>query len=373
MINQNRYKYLLFVIALLGLSTYIFIIPNFEKTVFNTKTIENISKGITTTSIKNETEVEESDVISNEIAIIPKNENPLLQNEYLKNSKHEVEITNFTTYLLIGSDERSNQSSASRGDADGSRADVIILGLIHNSTEKNYLISVPRDILVVNNCTNNIERINASFNENACGNKSENLAAAVKNLTGITVNHFASFNFEGFEKIIDSFNGIEICVDVTQKEGFSFEIQKGCQQVQGSTALNWVVSRKTEVLVGEKILDINGNDVSEWKLMEGVSDLSRNQRQQYIILQLIKEIKNFKNLSELTQFVSALEDTFVIDENLSLNKAVELLWKFRNFDLNKIQQPVLPVKNFELSDGRQVLVMTENFSKFAQSVGLLDS
>ncbi len=132
-----------------------------------------------------------------------------------------------------------------------------------------------------------VTRINATYKKNSCGNKAENLAASIKVLTGININHFASFNFEGFEKIIDSFNGVEICVDQTQREGFSFELQKGCQTVSGTTALNWVVSRNTEVLVGEKVIDSNGNDNSEWVKMEGVSDLSRNERQQYIILQLL--------------------------------------------------------------------------------------
>ncbi len=67
------------------------------------------------------------------------------------------------------------------------------------------------------------------------------LQLAVNGITGIKINHFASFNFEGFENIIDSFDGIEICVETTQREGYAFELQKGCQVVTGATALNWVV------------------------------------------------------------------------------------------------------------------------------------
>ena len=40
-------------------------------------------------------------------------------------------------------------------------------------------------------------------------------------------------------------------------------------------------------------IDNQGNDVSEWKLMSGVSDLTRIDRQQYVVTQLIKELKNF--------------------------------------------------------------------------------
>ena len=39
-------------------------------------------------------------------------------------------------------------------------------------------------------------------------------------------------------------------------------MQKGCQVVNGSTALNWIVSRNTEILVGEKIINEEGEDAS---------------------------------------------------------------------------------------------------------------
>ena len=57
------------------------------------------------------------------------------------------------------------------------------------------------------------------------GGRAENLAAAIFSISGIRVDHFASFDFEGFEEIIDSVDGIEVCVDETQR-GFSFELQK---------------------------------------------------------------------------------------------------------------------------------------------------
>ena len=60
-----------------------------------------------------------------------------------------------------------------------------------------------------------------------------------------------------------------------------------------------MVSRNTEILVGEKILDENGEDASEWKKMDGVSDLSRNERQQYVILQLLKRLMTSNHLLNL--------------------------------------------------------------------------
>ena len=374
--NQKRYTLLFIVIFAIGALAYSFLIPSFETTDFNPDVIEDISKGITTTSTTSEVnnnddtqEVSNEEVVEKPIEIVDDG----TAEELIKFTVADTSLENFTTYLIIGSDERTSNSSASRGYVEGQRADVIILGIINEENSDQYLLSIPRDLLVKNSCTKSIERINSTFSRNDCGNSAENLAANIQILTGLTINHFASFNFEGFEDIIDSFGGIEICVDKTQREGFSFELQKGCQTVQGSTALNWIVSRNTEVLVGEKIVDKNGNDVSEWEKMEGVSDLSRNDRQQYIILQLLSEIKDFRSLGELNTFITTLEDAFVIDENLSINMAVNILWNFRNSDLSDIKKLSIPVSPYELDDGRQVLIISENFTKYAESKGLKNS
>lgn len=363
---------MLSIILLLSIIVYIFLVPNFETVEFNQEVVDNIAEGITTTipgGQNNEIETQDN----TEIPIVLEKEDPIVIQDFLLNSFANSDLDNFDTYLLIGSDERNENSSLSRGFVEGARADVIILGLFKKDSDEMYLLSIPRDTLIQNGCTDNIERINASFIKNVCGNNVENLAASIAKLTGLKIDHFASFNFEGFEEIINSFNGIEICVDVTQREGYSFELQKGCQLVNGSIALNWVVSRNTEILVGEKQIDENGNDISEWKLMPGVSDLTRNDRQQYVVLQLLKRVKEFKSLSELSKFITALENSFVIDENLSLNKATNLLWNLKDTNFNNIKKLSMPVKNYILDDGRQVLIMTENFTDFAKSQGLLDS
>ena len=374
--NQKRYIILFAVIFAIGALAYSLLIPSFETTEFDPDVIEDISRGITTTSTTLEVnnnedpqEVNNEEVIEEPIKIV----NEDTAEQLIKYTVADTSLENFTTYLIIGSDERTSNSSASRGYVDGKRADVIILGIINEENSDQYLLSIPRDLLIRNSCTKTIERINTTFSRNDCGNSAENLAANIQILTGLTVNHFASFNFEGFENIIDSFGGIEICVEKTQREGFSFELQKGCQNVEGSTALNWIVSRNTEILVGEKLTDKNGNDISEWEKMEGVSDLSRNDRQQYIILQLLEKIKDFRSLGELSTFISTLEDAFIIDENLSLNNAVNILWNFRDTDLSNISKLSIPVSSYELDDGRQVLIITENFTKYAETKGLKNS
>ena len=98
--------------------------------------------------------------------------------------------------------------------------------------------------------------------------------------------------------------------------------------------------------------------------MPGVSDLTRIERQQYVVIQLIKELSKFDSINELNQFITALENTFVIDENLSINKAVELLWSFRDFNLSNVNKFTVPVDFLTLKDGRQVLVLNDNLYSF---------
>tara|TARA_Y100000992_G_scaffold273244_1_gene215355 strand:- start:228 stop:1322 length:1095 start_codon:yes stop_codon:yes gene_type:complete len=353
-------------------------IPNFETEEFDQQVIDNIIEGVTTTTIPSTNQgvvaaEEETQTFENpEDMEITEDDLPKI-GDLLRFNEFKDEITNFDAYLLIGSDERSEEIAQTRGAIQGKRADVIILGLVEKSTNEMTLLSFPRDLLIQNNCTGEYERINASYSKNDCGGRAENLAAAIYGISGIRVTNFASFDFEGFEEIIDSVNGIEVCVEETQREGFSFELQKGCQNVQGLIALNWIVSRSTEILVGDKVIDKDGKDISEWRLMPGVSDLSRIERQQYVVMQLIKELKNFESINELNSFITALENSFIIDENLSINKAVELLWTFRNIDLSNITKLTTPVDFVTLNDGRQVLVLNKSINDFLISKSIIDS
>ena len=362
----NKYTYLLIGLIVLIITSIFIIIPNFQTEEFSQEVIEDIIDGVTTTSMQdNEQEnqsEESSNLSSEELEISKEQTNELTKNLNMFTATQEIK--GFDTYLLIGSDERSEEIISTRGKVFGKRADVIILGMVNQATKETTLLSFPRDLLVVNLCTNKLERINGTFTKNDCGNSAENLAAHIYKISGIKVNHFASFDFEGFETIIDSVGGIEICVDETQREGYSFELQEGCQNTNGLTTLNWVVSRSTEVLVGEKTVDSEGNDNSEWKPMAGVSDLTRIKRQQYVVVQLINELKSFKSLNEVNSLIKALENTFIIDENLTINKAAELLWSFRDFDITKVNKITTPTDYLTLQDGRQVLVLNQSLYNF---------
>ncbi len=374
----NKYTYLFLGLIVLFSGVIFFIIPNFQTEEFDQDVIDDIIEGITTTSTTNlnnelndNNTTDEAVEVTEEDLDIPEEELNKIEKLILNNTPKE-EITGFDIYMLIGSDERTGEAIETRGMVQGKRADVIILGLINQETNKTTLLSFPRDLLIKNTCTDKYERINASYVKNNCGNNAENLAATIYSISGLRVNHFASFDFLGFEQIIDSVGGVEICVDVTQREGFGFELQEGCQVVNGLTTLNWIVSRSTERLVGEKTTDNNGNDNSTWELIPGVSDLTRIERQQYVVVQLINELKGFSSINELNTFINALEKAFTVDENLSINKAVDLLWSLRDFDLSSVKKLTTPIDYVKLEDGRQVLILSENLTDFLKKEKVID-
>jgi len=368
----NKQILLLSFILIIGITAYI-LIPNFEREEFNPNVVEDISSGnITTTTIEevktNDENVSTNPNVTNEEAEIFETN---IYDQLLVNNESRRIDDLFTSYLVIGSDERTSSSSESRGSVKGSRADVILIAIVDKNSNVS-LISLPRDLLIEDPCTSNIQRINTSFTTNGCGTSAENLSAVILNVTGLKIDHFVKFSFEGFEKIIDSIGGVEICVNQTQREGYSFEIQKGCNILNGEIALNWIVSRNTEILDGEKIIDENGNDISNWKPMPGVSDLTRIQKQQQLIISLMKRINSFNSFNNFLDFVNALENAFTIDENISILEATRLLWDFREINFDSVKKLTVPTYNYQTENGAQVLILNENFYDFLNSKDLLD-
>jgi LCP family protein required for cell wall assembly len=247
----------------------------------------------------------------------------------------------YDAYLVVGSDE---------GDL---RADVIILVLLPTDGSSPLMVSLPRDLYLPNRCTRGLTRLNANYN--GCGpdlNGPTQLAGAVQDFTGIEVDHFALFTMEGFERIIDAVGGMEICVDHPVREGTRLDLPAGCTQVDGHMALGWVRSRKTQELV-------NGR----WRTMPGVNDLTRNERQQDLILTVMSKAGEFDSPRDLTRFAASLSDAFTLDDRLSLTDAAELAWSHRDLSADDLVRLTIPVQAHTTSAGAQVLLPTASFAE----------
>ena len=139
----------------------------------------------------------------------------------------------YRSFLLIGTDDAAGI------------ADVIILAVLPADGSEPFMVSVPRDLYIPNRCTNDYTRINATLH--GCGevNGPTALSLAVEDFTGISVNHFALFDFAGFADIIDGVGGVEICVEYERTDWRAdLHLAAGCTQADGATALAWVRSRQ---------------------------------------------------------------------------------------------------------------------------------
>ena len=150
------------------------------------------------------------------------------------------------TFLLVGSDSREGLSKEEQkrlgtGSTAGRRTDTIMLVYVPVGG-KPALISVPRDsYLPIPGKGRN--KINASY---AFGGP-ELLVQTVEANTGLRVDSYVEIGFGGFVNIIDALGGIEMCLPKAIKDKDShLNLPKGCQNLDGTTALGYVRMRKAD-------------------------------------------------------------------------------------------------------------------------------
>ena len=257
-------------------------------------------------------------------------------------------------FLVIGSDQRPQLGTASR-------ADVIMLLLIPADGSDPVMVSIPRDLYLPNPCTGGYTRINATLN--GCPSRGvsgpELLTVALEDFTGVRIDHFAAFGFEGFKTVIDRVGGVEICVDRPVYDDHTepaLNLPAGCTLTDGAMTLSWVRSRKTQELID-----------GEWRLMPGVNDLTRNQRQQELLLEALSRLKRFGSIGEFSNLVESLANAFSIDAGLSLREAIGIAWDLRRLDVDAIQRPTIPVADYQTEAGAQVLRPTATFAQVLES------
>jgi LCP family protein required for cell wall assembly len=155
-----------------------------------------------------------------------------------------------TTYLVVGSDSREDLSKEERkrlgtGGASGRRTDTIMI--MHIGAGPNLLMSIPRDSIVEipGRGTN---KVNAAY---AFGGP-KLLIRTIEAETGIRIDHYVEIGFGGFVDVVDAVGGIEICPErkMNDKQA-NLDIPKGCQDVDGVTALGYARSRKTDPRFGD--------------------------------------------------------------------------------------------------------------------------
>ncbi|VFA88837.1 LCP family protein [Gordonia paraffinivorans] len=149
-----------------------------------------------------------------------------------------------SNWLIVGTDSRADLTAEQRaglstGDADGSRTDTIML--VHNPPDsgKATVVSIPRD-LYVEIPGNGSLKINAAYN---IGGPAL-LAQTVESVTGIHIDHYAEIGFGGFDTLVDSVGGVDMCIDQPLNDPKAgLRLSKGCHHLDGRQALGLVRTR----------------------------------------------------------------------------------------------------------------------------------
>ncbi|MGI8901259.1 MAG: LCP family protein, partial [Nocardioides sp.] len=153
-----------------------------------------------------------------------------------------------TTYLLVGSDSRADLSEDERqelgtGGASGQRTDTIML--LHTGSGPSVLMSVPRDSVVAIPGYGEGEKVNAAY---AYGGP-KLLVRTLEGETGIRIDHYVEIGLGGFVSVVDAVGGIKICPTQAMNDPLAnLDIEKGCQEADGTVALGYARSRKTSNL-----------------------------------------------------------------------------------------------------------------------------
>jgi LCP family protein required for cell wall assembly len=208
-----------------------------------------------------------------------------------------------TTYLIAGSDQRG---SGGVDDAvTGARADVImVLNVPPSGTTS--LVSIPRDTYA-SIPGHGDNKINAAY---ALGGPPL-LVAAVEELTGLTVDHYAEVGFGSLTELVDAVNGVELCLDYSVKDSKSkLKWKEGCHLADGATSLAF----------------------SRMRYSDPTGDIGRAGRQRQVLGALIDKVarpSSLINPLNAVKLVSAGTQALTVDSSMNIVDLGRMAWALR--------------------------------------------
>lgn len=154
------------------------------------------------------------------------------------------------TVLLLGSDERTDDPAM------GARTDTIILVRVDPIEKIVSMVSIPRDTMV-NLPGVGTAKINAAYYYGGAAGT----IAAVKELTGVDIDHYVSINFEGLIQLVDAIGGIDVFVDerIDDWKAGDAIVEAGQQHLNGAQAL--VLARSRDYADGDYTRQVNQRKV----------------------------------------------------------------------------------------------------------------
>ena len=268
-----------------------------------------------------------------------------------------------TTYLLLGSDERTNIPTADRdrfgtaAEIPGRRADIIlVLRVLDDGSTK--ALAVPRDLVVFRK-DKGPERLAPMLQEGTGA-----IADGLCNSIGIGVDHVVIIDFSGLAGLVDLAGGVEVTSDVPLRDdGSGLFIPEGTTRLSGREALSYVRARHIESeFVGQWGPDPIRSSMRSQRAAEVLDGLSKG-----LALKWTDPIATHKLLW-------AVSDAVEVDGGTWPANALQLRASLENFDRKSlIQIPVKasdgPVPTAELAPGAENILQSFNSSGSTSDAG----
>ena len=242
-------------------------------------------------------------------------------------------------YLLLGSDSRAGLSAqqqqefgTNRQIGGSNRADTIMLVHTDPALQKAIVLSFPRD-LWVNIPGVGHDKINAAFAGGVDGGGPKLMARTVADLTGLTIDHFMYVDLAGFQQIVDTLGGVQMCIPAYNvntpgyvsgpggistyypQKGYIADpytgllVKPGCQTLGGTQALAYVRTRHLPC--------------------DLMSDFNRIQRQQAFISAVIHQMLRPAELIKAPTLVQPVLQSLRRDAGLLPGDLVYLVGQLR--------------------------------------------
>jgi LCP family protein required for cell wall assembly len=249
--------------------------------------------------------------------------------------------------LLVGSDSRDHLASVEGfGEFEGQRADVVMVLIRPADGSRAAILSLPRDLLVDNVCRAGEHRLNDALQGCGSMNGPTALTRTVEDVIGHEIDHFALIDLAGFQEAVDAVGGYEICLERPVRDPRAqLELPAGCTQATGAQTLAWLRSRSTQELTEDG-----------WRVMPGVNDLTRNERQRAFLLSMMGHLSDFSSPTDVADVAQTIAPFVTVDSDLSFIDAVNLAWTMRDLSRGNIDELEIPVSDATTATGAAVLV-----------------
>lgn len=262
--------------------------------------------------------------------------------------------------LVIGTDKRSGAGNEGYGDAESvGHADTTILFHVSKDRSNATALSIPRDLITnipacptkqPDGSTKTIPgekgtRFNISLGQE--GRDPGCTMRTVKELTGITVDHFMMVDFNAVKVLSTAVGGVPVCLakPVDDKDS-KLKLDAGEHRLQGEQALAFVRTRHSF-----------GNH----------GDLDRIKTQQQFLGSMMREMKSKETLTSPKKFFSLAEaatKSLNVDSGIgSIDKLTNLAGELKDMNLKNITFTTLPVlDNPAEPEGQKATVVIEHGS-----------